>query len=405
MTQHTIKRLGLHGDGVADGPVYAARTLPGEVVTGALDGTALTDIRIETPSDARIAAPCRHYKSCGGCQLQHASDAFVEEWKAQVVVQALAAQGLQSTVRATLTSPPASRRRATFSARRTKKGATAGFHGRASDVITEVPECRVIDPGLLPALDAAKALAVIGSSRKAELAVTATLTEEGLDLAVTGGKPLDGPLRVELAQACGDLNLCRLTWEGEVIAARGLAIQRFDGMAVVPPPGAFLQATAHGEETLQGLVVSLCQDARRVVDLFCGCGTFALPLARHVEVHAVEADTDMIATLDRAHRDATGLKPVTAEARDLFRRPLLPDELPAFDVVVLDPPRAGAADQVEEIANSTVQRVVYVSCSPATFARDAARLVAAGFALEWVQPVDQFRWSSHVELVASLQRP
>ncbi|MGI9367941.1 MAG: class I SAM-dependent RNA methyltransferase, partial [Ruegeria sp.] len=199
--QHTIIRLGHQGDGIAEGPVYAARTLPGEVVQGTLAGSQLTDIRVDTPSGQRVTAPCRHYKACGGCQLQHASDAFVAAWKVEVVKNALAAQGLNAEMRPIHTSPPRSRRRATIAVRRTKKGTLAGFHGRASDAITEISDCHLLHPELLSAIPVARALGVLGGSRKGVLAVTLTLSDAGMDVAVKDGKPLDGPLELALAQA------------------------------------------------------------------------------------------------------------------------------------------------------------------------------------------------------------
>lgn len=405
MTEHEILRLGHHGDGIAEGPIFAPMTLPGEVVTGVVDGQMLRDIRIQTPSDQRVAPPCRHFKSCGGCQLQHAADDFVAAWKVEVVRNALAAHELETDLRVIQTSPAQSRRRATFAARRTKKGAMAGFHGRASDVLVEVPDCQLVDPDLLPGLKVAEELALIGTSRKAELAVTVTLSEEGLDVSVAGGKPLDGPLRQQLAQACERLALARLTWDGEVIAMRAPPVQRFGAAQVTPPPGAFLQATRHGEAMLLDAVREAVGDAETVFDLFAGCGTFALPLAQNARMHAVEGDAEMIAALEGGWRKATGLKPVTTAVRDLFRRPLLPDELAKAEAVVLDPPRAGAEAQVAEIIRARVPRLAYVSCNPVSFARDVQALVAAGYSLDWVQVVDQFRWSSHVELAACLTAP
>ena len=399
--EFTIERLGLQGDGIAVGPVYAARTLPGEGVSGALAGSQLTDIRIVSPSPDRVQPPCRHYRACGGCQLQHASDAFVADWKQQVVRLALAAQGLEVNLRAILTSPPHSRRRATLAVRRTKKGALAGFHGRASDTITEIPDCQLLDPGLLAGLPMVGELAVIGASRKAALAVTLTLSEAGLDVAVEGGKPLDGPLRAALGQAAERHRLARLSWDDEVLAMRAPPIQRFGAAGVAPPPGAFLQATREGEAALLAAVQEITAGARHIADLFAGCGTFTLPLAATAEVHGVEGDPAMLAALDRGWRQTPGLKRVTTEARDLFRRPLMPDELARFDAVVLDPPRAGAEAQVDRIAQARVPVIAYVSCNPVSFARDARRLVDAGYTLRWVQVVDQFRWSAHTELAAS----
>lgn len=401
MTEYSIKRLGHQGDGIAEGPVFAPLTLPGEVVTGQLDGQKLTDIRIVQPSDQRVAAPCRHFKSCGGCQLQHAHDQFVADWKTDVVRHALNAQGIETSFRPILTSAPQTRRRASISARRTKKGATAGFHARASGTIIPIPGCQLLDPGVMQAFAVAEDLAIIGGSRKGELSVLATLSESGLDLAVTGGKPLDGHLRIALAGMTEKHNLARLAWQDEVVATRQPPIQDFDGVQVVPPAGAFLQATKDGEQALRDAVAEIIQGCDPVVDLFAGSGTFALSAARSAEVHAVEGSADMIEALDKGWRKATRLKQVTSQARDLFRRPLLPDELSPFRAAIMDPPRAGAEAQTRELAQSGIPVIAFVSCNPVTFARDAKTLIEAGYGLDWVQVVDQFRWSSHVELVGS----
>lgn len=404
MTGITIQRLGHQGDGIAQGPVFAARTLPGEVVEGRLEGTRLEDVRILRPSPARVSAPCPHYKACGGCQIMHASAEFQAEWKTESIRSALAAHGLETAIRPIATSPEQSRRRATFAARRTKKGALAGFHGRRSDVVTEVPDCRLLRPAVLETLPLARELAIIGGSRKGALAVAVTEARAGLDVAVTGGKPLDGPLRQSLGAFVAAKGLARLAWEDEVVATDMPPDQSFDGIAVVPPPGAFLQATAEGEAVLRASVDEAVEGAGRVVDLFAGCGTFSLPLARRTEVHAVEGDGAMIRALEKGWRQAEGLRRVTAEARDLFRRPLQGDELDGHDAAVIDPPRAGAEAQVAALAASGIARIAYVSCNPITFARDAKALCDQGFVLEWVQPVDQFRWSTHTELAALLVR-
>lgn len=403
--EYLIQRLGHHGDGIADGPLFAPLTLPGEIVTGRPEADRLHEVKIVTPSDHRVAPPCRHFKACGGCQLMHASEDFVAGWKQQVVQRALQAQGLDAPMRPIATSPPQSRRRATFSARRTKKGAMAGFHGRASGVIVEIPDCRLLHPDLLAARPVAEALAVLGASRKGEMAVQVTLSEDGPDVLVSAGKPLDAELEVALAALAGQHGLARLVWDKDPIAMRSPPGQRFDGIRVVPPPGAFLQATPHGERVLTEAMAEAVSGARRIADLFAGCGTFSLPLARQAEVHAVEGAGDMLAALDAGWRHAEGLRKVTTETRDLFRNPLLPDELDRFDALVLDPPRAGAEAQVAQIAKSRVPLIGFVSCNPVTFARDAAGLTAAGFRLDWLQVVDQFRWSSHIELAARFSRP
>lgn len=405
MVKAEIIRMGLHGDGIADGPIFVPRSLPGETVEGVLEGQTLTDLRVLTPSDRRVSPPCRHFKSCGGCQLQHADDDFVAEWKVDVVRQALNAHGLETVFRPIMTSPAQSRRRAGFAARRTKKGAMVGFHGRASGTIVAVPDCQLLDPAVLAGVAVAEQLAMTGASRKAALSVMITTTKTGLDVAVREGKPLDGPLRQQLAVVCDQMGLARLSWDEEVVAMRTPPLHAFEGAEVSPPPGAFLQATAHGEKALTDAVIEMTAGAHRVIDLFAGCGTFALPLAQTAEVHAVESEAAMLKALDGGWRHATGVKQVTTETRDLFRRPLMPDEMAKVDVVVLDPPRAGAEAQVAELAKSNVPRIAYVSCNPVTFARDAAQLVAAGYHLDWIQVVDQFRWSAHVELAACLTAP
>lgn len=400
-TSVTIIRLGHQGDGIADGPVYAPRTLPGEVISGTIAGAKMDDIRIVTPSEDRVAPPCRHYKACGGCQLQHASDGFVAQWKMQVVQSALKNVGLEPDFRPILTSSARSRRRATVAARRTKKGALVGFHGRASGVITEITDCQLLDPAIMAGLSVAETLAVKGASRKAALAVTISVSAEGLDVSATGGKVLDGPLQQILAEVTQAHGVARLSWDGEVIAMSAPPTQAFGAARVVPPPGAFLQATSEGEAALVAAVCEIASGAGQVADLFSGCGTFSLPLAQTAEVLAVESDAQMVQALDQGWRGALGLKPVTAAARDLFRRPLLPDELAKFGAVVLDPPRAGAAAQVAELGRAQVARIAYVSCNPVTFARDARVLVDAGYEIDWIQVVDQFRWSAHTEMVAS----
>ena len=396
-----IERLGHHGDGIAQGPVYATGTLPGELVEGEVTNGVMRAPKIVTPSDQRVRPPCRHAKTCGGCQLQHAADPFVTSWKEDVLRRALDAQGLSCPIRPSVTSPVQSRRRAGFSARRTKKGALAGFHQKGSDVIVAVTDCQLVTPALAAALPLVERLAVAGGSRKSELSVHITESLSGLDVTVTGGKPVDDDLRGTLAKIAQEESLARLSWDGDVLTFRP-PYQRFGPALVVPPPGAFLQATAAGQAALLAAVQEALTGATRIVDLFAGCGTFALPLAEQARVHAVEGDVAMVRALDKGWRQAQGLKHVTHEARDLYRNPLLPDELGRYDGAVIDPPRAGAEAQVAELARARVKRIAHVSCNPVSFARDCAALVEAGYRLDWVQVVDQFRWSTHVELVAAL---
>lgn len=399
----TVDRLGQLGDGICvaeSGTVYAPGLLPGEVAEGDLVGEALTGVRILVPSAERVRPPCAHAKACGGCLMQHASDRLVADWKEGIVKGALAGQGLDSRFLPMITSPARSRRRATLSGRKTRNGALMGFHARESGTVQPIPSCQLLHPALIAGLPGFESLVRIGSTRSAELQLTVTHSLSGHDVAVTGGKALDGALRMELASLAEAHGIARLTWSGETVALRAHPQQRFGRAVVTPPPGAFLQATEQGEAALVQAVRAAVGPARRIADLFAGCGTFALPLAERSEVHAVEGEEAMTAALIRGARNCEGLKRVTAETRDLFRRPLEPEELASFDAVVIDPPRAGAEAQMRALARAKVPVIAHVSCNPVTFARDARILTEAGYGIDWVQVIDQFRWSAHVELAA-----
>ncbi|MEE3359021.1 MAG: class I SAM-dependent RNA methyltransferase [Pseudomonadota bacterium] len=404
MEQYKIDRLGHQGDGIAEGPVYVPGALPGEIVQGTLDGSVLRDAKIIEPSSDRVRPPCSHAKSCGGCQLQHASDDFVAKWKMEVVERALAAHGIQTEFRSILTSPAQSRRRAAFSAKRTKKAAIAGFHKKQSDIVIAIPNCQLVHPDVMAALPLVEELAVVGGSRKGEISVLVTLTDNGLDLSVSGGKPIDDTLRITLSDLTRKYNIARISWDDEIALQREKPILRLGNAPVSPPPGAFLQATKDGEAALVAAVQEIVGSGKRVADLFAGCGTFALPLAEKAEVLAVEGDKAMTHALEEGWRQGKNLKKLTPLARDLFRNPLLPDELAKMDALVIDPPRAGAEAQVAQIAKSNVPVIAHVSCNPTTFARDCGTLIAAGYQLDWVQTVDQFRWSTHVEVVGCLTK-
>lgn len=398
LTIESLTHLGLGR--ASDGQSLLPRVLPGEVVDVAQDGT----LRILTSSVARVAAPCRHFKSCGGCAMQHATDAFVAEWKQDIVAKALAARGLTPEFREIVTSPPQSRRRAKLSGRRTKKGAMVGFHSKGTDTLVDVPECQLLTPALIASFPALEALTVLAASRKGEIDLTVTEAPRGADVLVGTEKELTPQLRVELAALANQFGLSRLVWNDEPVVTIHPPAQTFGSARVVPPPGAFLQATLHGEQSLLNAVDEITAKAGRIVDLFAGCGTFALPLAKRAEVHAVEGEKAMMAALDRGWREGHELRRVTTETRDLFRRPLEPDELRHFDAAVIDPPRAGAEAQIETLAASEIKVIAMVSCNPVTFARDAQTLVASGFAMPWAQVIDQFRWSPHTEVVAKFTR-
>ncbi len=404
MTKIEITRLGHHGDGIAAGPIFAAKTLPGEVVEGDVVGDRIASPSVVTPSPNRVKPPCPHFKSCGGCALQHASDSFVAEWKSDVVRTALSHQGVDLPISGVLTSPDRSRRRATFAGRRTKKGVLVGLHGRASGTLVPVPNCILMTPKIMDGMPALEALVQVGGSRRGEMAMTVTDSDAGLDISVVDGKELDMEMRSELAAVVREHGVIRLSWNGDEVVQETRPFLTFGRARLVPPPGAFLQATRHGEQSLVALMKDAVAGAERVVDLFAGCGTFALPMSEFAEVLAVEGEGAMLESLSDAWKTASGLKPVTVATRDLFRQPLLPDELNKFDAAIIDPPRAGALAQVGELAKCNIASIGFVSCNPVTFARDAKTLIDSGFEVEWLQVVDQFRWSPHVEIAAKFSR-
>jgi len=332
----TIQRLNHKGEGVPKDGAPIPRVLPGEVVE---------EGRIVTPSPDRVAAPCKHYKSCGGCAMQHASDAFVAEWKTDVIRLGLSARGIETDIRPILTSPASSRRRATLHGKRTKSGAMVGFFGRASDNLMAVPGCTLLDPAILAAIPLLEELTIAAASRKTTVGLMVSVSEAGLDIDVRDGKELHPQGILEMAALAEQHKLARLSWDGEAIATRVPPLQTFGPAQVTPPPGAFLQATAQGQADLSACVAEALGNAKQVVDLFAGCGTFSLPAAQTAEVWALENDKSLIDALDAGWRKAQGLKKITAEVRDLFRRPLLPDELRKTNAVIIDPPRAGADAQ------------------------------------------------------------
>lgn len=384
--------------------ILVSGALPGEVVEGEISDRRIPDPKIVSPSPDRVKPLCPHAKPCGGCSLQHAQEDFVAEWKVDVVRRALAAHGLEAPFRPIATSPARSRRRAVLSGRRLKSGAVVGFHARRSDTVVAIPECNVLDPAIVGGIPAFEELTALLGSRKGEVGFAVTVSEAGLDLDVRGGKEPDGPLRITLASIADRHDLARLSIGGEVIVTRRVPLVPMGSANVVPPPGAFLQATREGEAALTAAVLEAVGDKGPTVDLFAGAGTFSLPLAARMPVHAVEGDHDLLHALEGGWRKTRGLKPVTTEKRDLFRRPLMPDELSLYKAAVIDPPRAGAEAQTRELAASGIGRVAAVSCNPQSFARDMAILTAAGFSIDWIQVVDQFRWSPHVEIAAALSR-
>lgn len=407
MNPWRVERLGRRGDGVARNAAgdqaLAALVLPGEVIEGEAVAGRILAPRIVTPSPERVDPDCPHYRACGGCALMHGSEAFVKGWKAEQINAALRAQGVAGRVQGVSTSPARSRRRAVLSGRRTKRGALVGFHARASDVIVDVADCRVLRPAIQSALPLLRDIVVAGGSRQGEMSLTVIETAAGLDVTVSGGKAVDPALFSALAGFAERGDLARLSWDGQSIIRRAPLVAM--GRAqVAPPPGGFLQATREGEAALVAVTRDILAKAPKILDLFAGCGTFTLPLAERAEIHAVEGLAAPLAALDSAWRKTAGLRRVTTEIRDLSANPLLPAELAGYDAIVIDPPRAGAEAQARQIAQSDVPVLAFISCEPVGFARDARILAEGGYAISRLYAVDQFRWTQHVEIIAEFRR-
>jgi 23S rRNA (uracil1939-C5)-methyltransferase len=352
---------------------------------------------------------CIHFGLCGGCSFQNLSPGDYRAHKRDTVVQALARAGLADmAVDAPVEVPDFSRRRAVFKLRRTEAGTEAGFHAAKSHSIVDMRECLVLDVGLLHfAATARAALAAImkpGESAEAHV----TLADNGLDVAFRWERKLTPALTGDLARAFAGKDIARLLVNNQIVQAAATPFVTLAGVAVALPPHAFLQASRAGEQALQAQVLKLAKGAKNILDLFAGLGTFTFALAQGgktaAKVHALEQDKAALDALGAAARKVQGLKPVTTERRDLFNQPLGASELKPFDMAVLDPPRQGAQAQIRQIAASRLARVAYVSCDAASFARDAAILAKAGFKPGPVIPIDQFRYSGHIELVAGFVR-
>jgi 23S rRNA (uracil1939-C5)-methyltransferase len=407
-----IDHVGHRGDGVAvvDGEsVYVPYTLGGETVEVAAVPGHHPDRRrllaVETASPERVAPFCQHFGVCGGCAIQHWEAERYRAWKRNIVIETLAQAGLACEVGPLVDAHGAGRRRITLHARvGTHDVLKVGFAAANSHDIVPVDRCPVLDPGLSGALDAAWALAEPLNATGKPLDIQITTTGTGLDVDVRGSGALPAPTIAALSEVAERHRLARLTRHGELVLMRAPPVITIGTAQVVLPPGSFLQATVAGEETLAALVAEHYRRARHIADLFCGVGPFALRLAAKSRISAFDSDAGAVAALQQAAKSTPGLKPIKADARDLFRRPLVPQELRDYDAVVFDPPRQGAQAQAQQLAASKIPVVVAVSCNVGTFARDARILIDGGYRLEAVTPVDQFRHTPHVELVARFAR-
>jgi 23S rRNA (uracil1939-C5)-methyltransferase len=398
-----IVKLGSQGDGAATDGLFVPYTVPGDIVRVERGGARGRILEVLTPGLTRVAAPCRHFGTCGGCALQHVEKEAYLSFKRDLVIAALQQRGFDNPpVEPIRPVPSNTRRRASFKAKRTGQGVLLGFYESESRNLVDLGECPVLTPSLAKLMGKMRQrlLALLRPGETAELLTTSA--DNGIDVSLKLKRARDMEFLVALGDFAVKLNLGRLSWNGETIAtalAPELCVGNF---RIKLPVDAFLQPTREGESILQDLVRGETGKASRFADLFSGCGTFTFVLAEKCSVHAADSEAAHIAALQAAAR--TGRGRVTSEPRDLFRRPFAPEELTGFDAVLLDPPRVGAKAQVESLARSQVGRILYVSCNPASFARDARILVDGGYGLRRVVPVDQFLWSPHVEIFSVFSR-
>jgi 23S rRNA (uracil1939-C5)-methyltransferase len=404
--------VGAQGDGLVEGGGFVPFTLPGEQVRAAFAGERGELLDMLQPSAERVEPPCPHFFACGGCALQHWDHAPYLAWKVEQVRLALARERLECEMLAPYAAPPWSRRRFALHARRGARPdlARLGYKARRSWSLVEIETCPISDTRLVSAIPALGRLAApFLEHPKSAPILHVTVTETGLDVDVTGVEHKSGGLsadaRLRAAEAAAAGGFARVTMSGEVVYGAQAPTVRLGAASVALPPGAFLQAVPGAEAVMAADAVEAMAGARRVLDLFCGVGTFSFRLAEVATVHAVDGSPEAVAALKAAVATAPGLRALTAEVRDLDRRPVLAMELKKTDAAVFDPPRAGAMAQAGELARApSLQTVVGVSCNPATFARDARLLVDGGFTLSRVRPVDQFLWSPHIELVGVFTR-
>lgn len=417
----TIEKLGAQGDGIGnhDGqPVFVPLTVPGDDVTVSVKekkrgGIYAELVSIDKPSALRGEPVCQHFGSCGGCQLQHLNDALYQNWIKERLLMALSQHGLDDVpVSSPVITSVGSRRRVALKALKTAAGVLIGFSEKNSHRVIDIQECAVTLPVITALLPHLRTLLADLLPKRGLGTLHITQTAVGLDVLIDAMAKLDLAARERLVAFANQHDLAALHWQNDSfldpIAIRREPVMRFGGVNVPLPPASFVQASTEGENALVQAVVAACEGYGRVADLFCGLGTFTFPLAEAHQVLAVEGAKGALDSLESgrnaSQRMGPKLKQIVSKHRDLFRRPLTPKELEGFDVVVIDPPRAGAVEQMKNIASSHVKRVVAVSCNPNTFARDARLLVDGGFVFESLLPVDQFLWSSHLELVGVFTR-
>ena len=412
----TIARLGGGGDGIVDTPegrIYVPFALPGEIagirLGPEIDGRRAGELlELHTISPDRVEPPCPHFQLCGGCRTQHIAPPIYKDWKRGLLISALKRRGLETEVTELLSTPLASRRRVDLQARQVGGNLLLGFHETNSRRIIDLQVCPIMQDEILRLIPSLRETLQSILPPGPGLDIKIAWLDNGADILLTGPLPITMARRGALLDFAAAIDVTRLSHqeqssqEPEIIIQRRVPAIAFDGVPVTPPPGAFLQASSATEKAMQTEIAILVKGAERIADLFAGVGTFSLPLSRNAHVLAVEADRAAIGALQKAANHAQ--RSVQTERRDLVRQPLDAKELKRFDVALFDPPRSGAKEQAVAFAGSSVPRIIAISCAPNTFSRDAKILIDGGYRLEKAIPIDQFLWSSHLEVIGYFVR-
>lgn len=405
-----IARLGAKGDGISQNGDIIPLSLAGETVRVDRQKDQWQLVEVLTASPHRIAPACGHYVACGGCQFQHMEMDFYRQFKRDSLKAVLAKSGFDVPLQPTIETPLRSRRRIGLHARKIGKSIILGFKGRKSWLVSDIDDCLIADPALWAQKDALKAIArFLFDHPKSAPVLHLTQSLTGLDIDISGierskSGELSADARMQMAEIAQSADFARISMGQDIIYQARIPVIEVGKARVGLPKGAFLQATPQAEAAMQNLVMAELENGMKAADLFCGVGTFALKMAEKATVLAADSTTEAIAALKAAQSTVCGLKPIQAEARDLYRRPYIASDLKGLDIIVFDPPRSGADVQSAEIAQSGVKKVIAISCNPQTFVRDAQNLTKGGYVMTRITPVDQFLFSSHMELVATFEK-
>jgi 23S rRNA (uracil1939-C5)-methyltransferase len=408
-----IDLVGARGDGVArtdNGPVFVPFVLTGEKISAEVHKSRGVLIDIIKPSNDRAPAQCNHFadkaNACGGCSVQHMNEQSYQAWKLGVAQQALLAGGIDHKIDRLMSCEIGERRRVTLSVYRTNQGTQIGYYQAGSDKLVSISQCPVAHPKIMDNLELFRNMAEVFTPHLKTSQLTILLCENGLDIAATGDFSLkDATIHAIAQKVTASKIVKRLSFNDEVLAETEAPSLTFGDTLINVPKGCFVQASRRAELEMASIVTKHLKSCKRVVDLFSGCGTFTFPLAQKCAVHAVETSGPALNAIDRGFRSRQGLKPISTERRDLFRSPLVREDLKPYQGVIFDPPRSGAENQSKQLARAlNIKKIAAVSCNPISLARDLDLLIKGGFKIKSIVAIDQFLWSPHVETVVLLER-